>query len=125
LLTAGEHANGVYITTNMNRDDENETVQQYIKRYREEYNLEPDMVGASTYDAFQVVFEAIRRAGTDPVAMRNAIASMTDFYTVTGNLTRYTKKGEAVKPVQIQRVEDGQFHYFSVLDDLDIITPDE
>ena len=53
LLTAGEHANGVYITTNMNRDDENETVQQYIKRYREEYNLEPDMVGASTYDAFR------------------------------------------------------------------------
>lgn len=125
LLTAGEHAEGVYITTNMNRDDKNETVQQYIKRYREEYNLEPDMVGASTFDAFQVLFEAIRRVGTDPVAMRDAIASMTDFYTVTGNLIRYTNRGEAVKPVQIQRVENGQFHYYGEITDLNIITPDE
>jgi len=126
LLTAGEHAEGVYITTNMNRDDKNEAVQQYIKRYREEYNLEPDMVGASTYDAFQVLFEAIKRVGADdPAAMRDAIASMTDFYTVTGNLIRYTSKGEAVKAVQIQRVENGEFHSVGEITDLAIITPDE
>jgi len=126
LLTAGEHAEGVYITTNMNRDDKNETVQQYIKRYREEYNMEPDMVGASTYDAFQVLFEAIKRVGTDnPAAMRDTIASMKDFYTVTGNLIRYTAKGEAVKAVQIQKVENGQFHYYGEITDLAIITPDE
>ncbi len=124
LLTAGEHANGVYLTTNMNRDDVSETTQEYITRYREEYDMEPDMVGASAYDAFQVLFEAMRRAGVDdPAAMRDAIAGLTDFSTVTGKLIKYTDNGEAVKPVQIQQVTGGEFHSYGEITDLDIITP--
>lgn len=126
LQTAGEHAEGVYLTTNMNRDDASEATQEYIKRYREEYNLEPDMVGASTYDAFQVLFEAMKRVGADdPAAMRDTIKSMTNFHTVTGNLIKYTEKGEAVKAVQIQRVENGEFHSYGEITDLNIITPAE
>jgi len=124
LLTAGEHANGVYLTTNMNRDDVSTTTQEYITRYREEYNMEPDMVGASAYDAFQVLFEAIRQVGTDdPAAMRDAIAGLKDFSTVTGKLIKYTENGEAVKAVQIQQVVDGKFTSKGEITDLDIITP--
>jgi branched-chain amino acid transport system substrate-binding protein len=124
LLTAGENANGVYLTTNMNRDDVSETTQEYITRYREEFDLEPDMVGASAYDAFQVIFEAIRQAGADdPAAMRDAIKGLTDFSTVTGKLIKYTEKGEAVKAVQIQQVVDGKFKSYGEITDLDIITP--
>lgn len=126
LLTAGEHANGVYLTTNMNRDDASSTTQEYITRYREEYKMEPDMVGASTYDAFQVLFEAIRQVGADdPAAMRDAIKNMKDFNTVTGKLIRYTEKGEAVKAVQIQQVVDGKFTSKGEITDLEIITPAE
>ncbi|HYF83772.1 MAG TPA: ABC transporter substrate-binding protein [Clostridia bacterium] len=124
LLTAGEHANGVYLTTNMNRDDVSETTQKYITRYREEYKLEPDMVGASAYDAFQVIFEAIRQVGTDdPAAMRDTIAGLKDFTTVTGKLIKYTEKHEAVKAVQIQQVTDGKFKSYGEITDLEIITP--
>jgi branched-chain amino acid transport system substrate-binding protein len=124
LLTAGENANGVYLTTNMNRDDVSKTTQEYITRYREEFDLEPDMVGASAYDAFQVIFEAIRQVGADdPAAMRDAIKGLTDFSTVTGKLIKYTEKGEAVKAVQIQQVVDGKFKSYGEITDLDIITP--
>ena len=47
LETAVEYAKGLYITTNMNRDDANEGTQAYIKNYQAEYKMEPDMVGAS------------------------------------------------------------------------------
>lgn len=124
LQTAGEYANGMYLTTNMNRDDVSEATQQYITRYREEYKIEPDMVGASTYDAFQVIFEAIRKVGTDdPAAMRDAIAALKDFSTVTGKLMNYTGKHEAVKAVQIQQVADGKFKSYGEITDLNIITP--
>lgn len=124
LLTAGEHANGVYLTTNMNRDDASSTTQEYITRYREEYDMEPDMVGASAYDAFQVIFEAIRQVGPDdPAAMRDAIAGLKDFSTVTGKLIKYTEKHEAVKAVQIQQVVDGKFKSYGEITDLNIITP--
>ena len=126
LLTAGEYANGVYLTTNMNRDDVSETTQEYITRYREEFDMEPDMVGASAYDAFQVIFEAIRQVGADdPAAMRDAIKGLKDFNTVTGKLIQYTEKGEAVKAVQIQQVAEGKFKSYGEITDLNIITPAE
>ena len=126
LETAGEAAQGLYITTNMNRDDESEATQAYISKYRETYNMEPDMVGASVYDAFQVLFAAFAEAGTgDSEALAQYISGMTDFATVTGNLIKYTEAGSAVKPVQIQKVgDDTLFHNFSIIEDEEIINPD-
>lgn len=123
LQTAGEYANGLYITTNMNRDDQNEATQTYIEKYRETYDMEPDMVGASVYDAFQVVFEAVANVGTDTDAMKEYIAGMKDFDTVTGTLLYYTENGSAVKPVQVQQVVDGEYHSAAVIDDETIIDP--
>jgi branched-chain amino acid transport system substrate-binding protein len=83
------------------------------------------MVGASAYDAFQVLFESIRQVGTDdPAAMRDTIAGLKDFSTVTGNLIKYTESGEAVKAVQIQQVVDGRFKSKGEITDLSIITPE-
>ena len=125
LQTAGEYAEGLYITTNMDRDDPNESTQAYIENYRAEYDMEPDMVGASVYDAFEVLFAAMKEVGTDPAAMQEYIANMKDFDTVTGTLMYYTSAGSAVKPVQIQQVgEDLQFHSYSVIDDISIIDGD-
>ena len=125
LQTAGEYAEGLYITTNMDRDDPNESTQAYIENYRAEYNMEPDMVGASVYDAFEVLFAAMKEVGTDSDAMQEYIANMKDFATVTGTLMYYTSAGSAVKPVQIQQVgEDLQFHSYSVIDDISIIDGD-
>ncbi len=123
LDIAGEYANGLYITTNMNRDDQNEQTQAYIKNYREEYGIQPDMVGASVYDAFQVLFEAIKNAGTDSAAMRDYISGMKNFDTVTGTLLYYNAEGSAVKPIQVQLVTNGEYHYAGIVDDAQIIDP--
>ncbi|MBQ4148764.1 MAG: ABC transporter substrate-binding protein, partial [Clostridium sp.] len=123
LDIAGDYANGLYITTNMNRDDQNEQTQAYIENYRKEYGIEPDMVGASVYDAFQVLFEAIKNVGTDSEAMRDFIAGMKNFDTVTGTLLYYNAEGSAVKPIQVQLVTDGEYHFAGVVDDEQIIDP--
>ena len=123
LDIAKEYANGMYITTNMNRDDQNEQTQAYIKNYREEFGIEPDMVGASVYDAFQVLFEAMKNVGTDTQAMKEFIANMKNFDTVTGTLLYYNAEGSAVKPIQVQLVTNGEYHYFGVVDDAQIIDP--
>ncbi|NLL81761.1 MAG: ABC transporter substrate-binding protein [Tissierellia bacterium] len=86
LEIAGENAEGVMLTTNMNRDSENESTQAYIQTYTEKYGIIPDMVGASVYDAFEVLFKVIGEVGTDPVKMRDAIRDLKDFETVTGTL---------------------------------------
>ncbi|HEY8496284.1 MAG TPA: ABC transporter substrate-binding protein [Limnochordales bacterium] len=120
---AGEYAEGVYITTNLNRDDTREVARRFMDEYRRRYGHEPDMVGASTYDAFQILFAAIEKAGTDPKAIRDAIAATRDFNGVTGLIAGYTASGEVLKSVQIQVFRDGRYRYFAVIDDLDLITP--
>ena len=123
LNIAGEYADGLYITTNMNRDDENEATKEYIKNYVDEYGFQPDMVGASVYDAFQVLFAAMKEVGTDTQKMKEYIAGLENFDTVTGTLIRYNKDGSAVKPVQIQLVKGGEYHSAGIIDDMKIIDP--
>lgn len=123
LNIAGEYANGLYITTNMNRDDQNEATKAYIENYIAEYDIQPDMVGASVYDAFQVLFAAMTEVGTDTESMKACISGLADFDTVTGTLIRYNEDGSAVKPVQIQLVTDGEYHSAGIIDDMNIIDP--
>ncbi len=123
LGVAGEDAEGLIITTNLNRDSEEEIVQNYISRYTEKYGFAPDMVGASAYDAIMLLAHVMREYGTDPVAIKDGIYEIENFMSNTGLTYRYTDIGEAVKPVQVQIVKDGQFHYYDTIDDMDLITP--
>lgn len=43
LETAGKNADGLYLTTNMDRDTKDENTQKFMKDYRATYNKEPDM----------------------------------------------------------------------------------
>jgi branched-chain amino acid transport system substrate-binding protein len=122
---AGESAEGVIIVTNLNRDDKRPHVQEFLRTYKERYGLDADMVGASSYDAFMIVAQAIREAGTDPKAIRKEIADLRDYDAITGKIRRFNRIGEVTKPVQVQIVRGGKFRYYSVVDDPAIITPPE
>jgi len=120
---AGANAEGMYMTTNMDRDSKNPGAQEFIRKYKETYNMVPDMVGASSYDAMEVLFEAIKAVGTDPAAIRDHIQNLANFETVTGTLIRYTPNGAAVKAVQVQIYKDGAFRHYAEISDPAIITP--
>lgn len=120
---AGPAAEGVYIVTNLNRDDPRPIVRNFMEAYRARYRTEPDMVGASNYDAFMVLVDAIRRAGsTDGEAIRRALAETREFEGLTGRLT-FTPGRETVKPVQVQVVRGGVFRHAGVITDPEVITP--
>ena len=126
LKIAGSSANGTIITTDLNRDSKRPIVRWFISQYRKQFKLEPDMVGASSFDAVYILAEAIKKAGsTNPAKIRYALAHIKDFNGVTGKIKGFTKKGEVIKPVILQKVVDGQFRYFGVVDKPSIITPGE
>lgn len=121
---AGSAAEGLVIVTNLNRDDPRPVVQDFLQEYRRRYGMEPDMVGASAYDALMVLVDAIARAGeTESKAVRDAIAATKDFDGLTGIIKGFNEAGEVVKPVQVQIVKDGKFTYLGVVDDPALITP--
>lgn len=121
---AGPASEGFVLVTNLNRDDPRPVVQEFLKSFREKYAMEPDMVGASAYDALMIIVDAITRSGgTDRKAVRDAIAAVKNYDGLTGIIQGFTEVGEVVKPVQVQVVKDGKFTYMGVVDDPKLIQP--
>lgn len=120
----GKAAEGFVIVTNLNRDDPRPDVQAFLEEYEKRYGIQPDMVGASAYDGFMIICDAIKRAnsfkGPD---IRKAIAETKDYNGLTGEIKGFTAIGEVVKDVQVQIVKEGRFRHFGVVKDLDLITP--
>ncbi|MBW2095799.1 MAG: ABC transporter substrate-binding protein [Deltaproteobacteria bacterium] len=124
LEIAGKAAEGFVLVTNLNRDDPRAVVQDFLKKYQSLYKIQPDMVGASAYDAFTIMCDAIKRAGSlKGPAIRKALASTKDYNGLTGILKGFTDRGEVMKEVQVQVVRGGAFHQFGVVKDLSLITP--
>jgi len=124
LEIAGASAEGFVIVTNLDRDDPRPVVQDFLKTFEQRYQIQPDMVGASAYDAFMIICDGIRRAGTtDGPAIQQAIAATKDYNGLTGVLKSFTDIGEVVKEVQVQIVKDGRFRHFGVVQDMALITP--
>jgi branched-chain amino acid transport system substrate-binding protein len=124
LEIAGPSAEGFIIVTNLNRDDKRAHVQNFLKTFETRYKIQPDMVGASAYDAFMIIIDGIKRAksvkGPD---IRGAIATLKDYDGLTGQIKRFTPEGEVVKDVQVQTVKNGRFRFFNVVTDPELITP--
>lgn len=123
LGVAKDAAEGVVITTNLNRDSDRKVVQDFVKDYQQKFGYKPDMVAASTYDAFTVLFNVIAKSGAEPDKIRQGISELKDFEAVTGIIKGYNKNGEVKKPVQVQVVKNGDFRFFGEISDDDIITP--
>jgi len=124
LEIAGPAAEGFVIVTNLNRDDPRPEVQAFLKAYEDRYKIQPDMVGASAYDAFMIICDAIKRAGsTNGKAIQKAIASTKNFNGLTGEIKGFNDIGEVVKDVQVQIVKDGRFRNYGVVSDMNLITP--
>jgi len=112
LELAGPAANGVFITTDLDRDSPRSVVQYFLKSYKERTGIEADMVGASAFDAVMIAAHVLRKVGTDPKAFIEYLNQLTNFEeAVTGPIIMFDQR-RAVRPISIQIVLNGKFRYF-------------
>ena len=117
-------AEGFVIVTNLNRDDKRPEVKKFLSTYEKNFKIEPDMVGASAYDGFMIICDAIKRSKSVKGAdIRGAMASIKNFNGLTGDIKRFTNEGEVVKDVQVQIVKKGRFRNLGVVTDPELISP--
>ncbi len=99
---------GAYFTVQWHPGLATAASDSYVTQYRGAYSTLPDATGASTWDAFQVIFAAIRSAGSlEPDSIRRAIAATTGFRGATGVLS-YVSGGDPRKSVYIMKFVKGQ-----------------
>jgi len=119
----GPATEGTIIVTDLNRDSDREIVRRFLEEYEKRTGIPADMVGASAFDAVQVAAYAIKVGGTEAEAIAEAINGIKDFEEAVTGPFYYFKNREAVRPVEIQIVKGGEFHYFMTFTDPEVITP--
>lgn len=109
--------NDFYMTSHWSPDAfTNEVSRNFGNYYREEYNRDPDATAAVSWDAYNMLLDAIERAGsTDPKAIRDALATTKDFEGVTGKIT-IDETGDAIKPVVVLGYVDGVKQLITVIE---------
>ena len=119
---AGKAAEGVVITTSLDRDSKRPVTRGFIAAFEKKAGYKADMVAATTHTAVYVVAAAMKAAGKmDPAAIRAAIAK-TSVNASTGRIS-FNSLGEVQKSVLVQVVRDGNGHFHSMIDDKVLLAP--
>ncbi|MGE5579055.1 MAG: ABC transporter substrate-binding protein [Bacillota bacterium] len=112
ITLGGADMEGSYFSTHYASDIATPQAQNFISAYKRKYNSVPDDVAALTYDAVQLLCQAIQSAGKlDREAVRDALAAVEKFSGVTGEM-QFKGSGDPIKSAVIIQVKDGQFKYF-------------
>ena len=121
---AGAAAEGVIITTSLDRDSQVPETAEFISAFEKKAGFKADMVAASGHTAVMVAADAIRRAGSTDAAKLLAALKATDLKVSTGTI-RFNALGEVMKDVQVQVVKEGNWHHYAVIDDPQLLAPPE
>ncbi len=119
---AGPDAEGVIITTSLDRDSSMQITQDFIGGFQAKAGYPTDMVAASAHTAVLVLADALSRASdSSAAALRDAIAS-SNVDASTGQIS-FNDLGEVQKDVQIQVVKDGMWRHYAVISDPELLAP--
>jgi branched-chain amino acid transport system substrate-binding protein len=104
----GAALEGAYFSNHYSVEDPSPAVRRFVDLYRSVYGSLPDSIAALSYDAAQLLADAIHRAGsTEARRLRDALASTRDFPGVTGTITMDADRNPTKLPV-ILKVEGGR-----------------
>ncbi len=107
----GEAVNGNYFTNHYASDDPNPKVQGFIENYKKKHGVVPDAMAVLGYDAANMLFDAIKRAGSaDSTKIRDALAETKNFPGVSGDLT-LNKDRNAEKRIVVLKIEGGKIQF--------------
>lgn len=108
LELGGDAVEGLVTNNFFVLTDPNPAVQAYIKEFEKRAKRFPNLHAACAYDSMMLVANAIKKAGFDRSAIRDALAETKNFRGVTGPIT-FTKVGDVVRAYKILVVEKGEF----------------
>ncbi len=114
LTLGGADLNGYYFSTHYAADNAAPAAKKFIEEYEKTYGAKPDDVAALTYDAFGLLFGAIKAAGkADREAIRAALSTLPQYKGVTGDMQFQADSRDPIKSAVILQIKDGKFSYFT------------
>lgn len=116
IKIGGKAVEGLSFTTHFDEKGvTTESGKKFVKAFRAAYpGVTPDSVSALSYDTYNILLDAIERAGsTDKEKVRAELENTKNFQGVTGVMTM--KNHDMVKPAVILTVKDGKFQWLATV----------
>jgi len=112
LDIARKAAEGVYyVYQGFNVNDEEMMVKKFVDKYRSEYQENPDIFAALTYEALKIYATAFNEAHEiNPKSVKDALYNIKNFKGITGT-TSFDQNGDVIKPIGIKIVKNGEFEW--------------
>jgi branched-chain amino acid transport system substrate-binding protein len=111
----GSALEGSYFSNHYSPQNPDPVLQEFLKKYKQNYGSVPDSVAALAYDAARVLIEAMKRApDTSGPALRDAIAQTKDFPGVAGKITLDANR-DAVKEAVVLKVSGGKAEFVTTV----------
>jgi branched-chain amino acid transport system substrate-binding protein len=106
---------GLFFSTHYAPDIASDVAQEFINKYKAAYGEVPDDVAALTYDAFGMLFQAIKSQGkADPESIRNGLTTISQYEGVTG-MMEYRGTGDPIKSAVILQIENGKLTFYTLI----------
>ncbi len=116
IKIGGKAVEGLSFTTHFDEMGvTTEAGKKFVKAFRSAYpDITPDSVSALSYDTYNILLDAMERAGsTDKDKVRAELEKTANFEGVTGVMTM--KNHDMVKPAVILTVKDGKFKWLATV----------
>jgi len=105
---AGDAIEGALFPTSFTNVDPRPEVQEFVKKYEEEFNDTPDLNSGHAYDCIYIIAEAVKRAKSlEPQDLRDAIAATKNFPGISGELT-FDETGDCLKETLVVKITSGK-----------------
>ncbi len=114
ILGGQPEVEGAFYTHHWHPDVASKAATHFTQRYQEHFGEPPTNVAALTYDAFGLLFQAIRTQGqTDADAIREGLAEISRYQGVTGEM-EFRGTGDPIKSVVILQVLEGKATLYQI-----------
>ena len=108
---AGNAANSTYYSYPAYKiDSDDDIVQTFVKKYKEKYGTDPDVLAAYGYDLMNIALVALKN-GNIADNIKKTLFSLKNFNGITGE-TSFDSNGDVSKTAGIKVIENGEFKWF-------------
>ena len=103
-----------YFTNHFSIEDTNPKVQEFIKKYKEEFGENPTAFSALGYDTVYIIKNGFESAKSDSNEDRNAAIKALNFEGITGSFT-FDENNNPQKAASIMRIDNGEYRFDSIV----------
>lgn len=105
--TEGANEGAIFTSTVYDENSTDPQAKAFIEAYEKRFGRRPSYIGAFAYDALKLLVHAMDQNDSSPENIREALASITDYSGVTGQIG-LSQEGEINQSLVIKKIVDGK-----------------